>query len=138
MRRNNKSSYGFSLMELMITIAIVGILASVAVPSYQHYVIRSARSEAMTSLLDAANKQEQYFVDNRVYATDLANLGLKTSTENGFYSLAVNVVGNEFTITATPIAGPVRGDSICSTLTINEIGVKGATGSGGANTCWER
>ncbi|CCQ09609.1 Type IV pilus biogenesis protein PilE [Pseudoalteromonas luteoviolacea B = ATCC 29581] len=138
MRKNKLSAGGFSLIELMVTIAIVGILASIAYPSYEQYVKRAARAEAMAALLDAANRQEQYFVDNRAYTTDLAKLAISSTTENGYFTLATTVTGNTFVVTATAAAGPVKGDSVCSTLTINEIGVKGATGSGTTDYCWER
>jgi type IV pilus assembly protein PilE len=139
MRKNNVYAVGgFSLIELLITISIVGILASIAYPSYETYVKRAARAEAMATLLDAANKQEQYFVDNRKYTTDLSALGVGTSTENGYFTLAATVTGNTFTITATAAAGPVKGDTTCETLSINEIGVKASTGTAERDFCWER
>ena len=58
---------GFTLIELMIAVAIVGIIAAVAVPNYTEYVKRASRAEAAAALLDTANKQEQFFVDNREY-----------------------------------------------------------------------
>lgn len=138
MRKNKPGVTGFTLIELMITIAIVGILASVAYPSYTNYVKRGARAEAMAVLLDAANKQEQYFVDNRVYTTDLAAIGVATSTENGYFTLAAKLQTGGFIITATAAAGPVKGDTVCSTLTIDETGAKNSTGSGTKSECWER
>lgn len=133
MKRN-----GFTLIELMITVAIIGILAAIAYPSYQQYVISSARAEAMTALLDAASKQEQFYSDNRQYTTSMANLGVNTATESGLYTLSATVNGQSFVITATPASGVALQDGECTTLTINEVGVKGATGSGGVNTCWKR
>ncbi|MDC9523698.1 prepilin-type N-terminal cleavage/methylation domain-containing protein, partial [Pseudoalteromonas sp. Angola-31] len=59
----NKTQQGFTLIELMITVAIVGIIAAIAVPNYSEYIKRASRAEAASALLDAANKQEQYFVD---------------------------------------------------------------------------
>ncbi|MFC3033906.1 type IV pilin protein [Pseudoalteromonas fenneropenaei] len=138
MRKNNIHSRGFTLIELMITIAIVGILASVAYPSYTNYVKRGARAEAMAVLLDAANKQEQYFVDNRVYTADLAALGVPTATENGYFTLAAKLYTGGFILTATAAAGPVKGDTVCTTLTIDETGAKNSTGTGSKNDCWER
>lgn len=68
--------WGFSLIELMITIAIIAILASVTYPSYQQYVIRSNRSEMQQFLLDIANREEEYLLNNRLYTTNLSDLSL--------------------------------------------------------------
>ncbi|KPZ66443.1 Fimbrial protein precursor [Pseudoalteromonas sp. P1-16-1b] len=138
----NKTQQGFTLIELMITVAIVGIIAAVALPNYTEYVKRASRAEAASALLDAANKQEQYFVDNRVYSTSFSDLGIQSKTENGHFELAINVVdSNEFTITAKPIAGAVKGDADCTELSINDLGLKGAKGTKGKsdiNYCWGR
>lgn len=137
MMRNNVVN-GFTLIEVMIVVAIVGILASIAYPNYSSYVMRAARADAMVILLDAANKQEQFFVDNRQYASDLGDLGIATETENGYFTISVEADASSFTVTATADSGPVAGDTQCSTLTINELGLKGNTGSGDTDLCWER
>ena len=138
----NKTQQGFTLTELMITVAIVGIIAAVELPNYNAYVKSVSRAEAASALLDAANKQEQYFVDNRVYSTSFSDLGIQSKTENGHFELAINVVdSNEFTITAKPIAGAVKGDADCTELSINDLGLKGAKGTKGQsdiNYCWGR
>ncbi len=66
---------GFTLIELMITVAIVGILASVAYPAYTKQIVRGQRSTGQNFIMDLAQRQEQYFNDNRAYATTLAQLG---------------------------------------------------------------
>ncbi|WP_404340660.1 type IV pilin protein [Pseudoalteromonas mariniglutinosa] len=138
--RNNGKQKGFTLIELMIAVAILGIIASIALPSYFEHVKRTARAEAITALLDAANKQEQYFVDNREYTTTLSDLGVVSPTENGFYSLAIDVdnAAGTFEITATPAAGPVLKDDECKTLSINDIGLRTSTGSADSGKCWGR
>ncbi|AXV65757.1 type IV pilin protein [Pseudoalteromonas lipolytica] len=138
MTRVTNKVKGFTLIELMITVAILGIIASIALPSYFEHVKRTARTEAITALLDAANKQEQFFVDNRQYTTTLANLGVSATTENNFYKISV-VVDNDagtFAFTAIPAAGPVLQDGECATLTISDTGLKTSTGSASASTCW--
>ena len=129
-------TYGFTLTELLIAVAIAGILASVAIPSYSEHVKRAARVEAVTSLLDAANRQEQYFVDNREYTSNLGDLGVNTTTENGHYSLTVKVEGSNFTLTAKPVGGPVKSDGDCGSFTITDVGLKGVGGSKSIDYCW--
>jgi len=132
---------GFTLIELMIAVAIVGILAAIAVPNYSEYVKRASRAEAASALLDAANKQEQYFVDNRAYTNKLTDLGVQSKTENGHFELEAKAENNTFTITAKPIAGAVKGDADCTELSINELGLKSAKGTKGDSDvkyCWGR
>jgi type IV pilus assembly protein PilE len=68
---------GFTLIELMITVAIVAILAAIAYPSYTQYVIRGHRAAAQAEMMDIANRQQQFFLANRVYASSLADLGIR-------------------------------------------------------------
>lgn len=79
-----KKSSGFTLIELMITIAIIAILAGVALPSYQQYVIRGNRAAAQAQMMEIANRQQQYFLANRSYAS-------KTELEDTGYALPAEV-----------------------------------------------
>jgi len=137
-RRMKIQKNGFTLIELMITVAILGIIASVALPSYFEHVKRTARTEAITSLLDAANKQQQFFVDNRVYTQSLENLGVVSPTEHGFYTIKVSVDNSAgtFKITATPAAGPPLKDDDCKSFTIDDAGLKTSKGSADKSECW--
>jgi type IV pilus assembly protein PilE len=102
---------GFTLIELMIVVAIVAILASIAYPSYQEQVRRTNRSEAQQFLIDLANRQEQYLMDARAYGT-LAQLGMTVPDRvNQFYTVTVapnNGAPPTYLLTATPRAGTMQ------------------------------
>ncbi|GAA5138678.1 type IV pilin protein [Thalassotalea piscium] len=126
---------GFTLVELLITVAILGILASIAYPSYTSFVMRSDRAEPQRELLRLANLQEQLYSDSRAYTEDMKELGLSQDpyiTESGNYSIDATVNGATFILTATAKASQT-GDTGCTTLTINETGLKTPAGS-----CWEQ
>jgi len=123
---------GFTLLELMIVLVIIGILMAIAVPSYQGYVLRSHRADAHSSLLDIAARQERYVAQRNTYTTDIAgatglNMGSANSKE-GYYTLAVTVapcasIANCYTITATPV-GSQANDTDCPSLSYNSSGTK--------------
>jgi len=81
---NRSILYGFTLIELMITVAIVGILAAIAYPSYTQYMIRANRAAAQAEMMDIANRQEQFLLTDRSYAS-------KTTLEASGYTLPSDV-----------------------------------------------
>lgn len=121
-----KNRCGFTLIELMIAVAVVGILAAIAVPSYQQYIIRGNRAAAQAQMMDIANREQQYFLANRSYA-DKATLetngySLPNELSNKYtYDVTVGVdTPPSFLITFTPAGSQVSDGA----LTLNNDGVK--------------
>lgn len=136
MKAHLRRAAGFSLIELMIAVVVVGILAAVAYPSYQEHVRKGRRAAAQGYLMDLAQRQQQYFLDNRGYASTAAALGYAStpSEVSPYYSVAVTVVAGpppSYSITASP-TGSQTSDT-CGSLTITGAGAK--TSSAGSN-CW--
>ena len=133
-------SAGMTLIELMIVVAIVALLASIAVPSYRQYVLRANRTEATTALLQLAAAQEKFYLQNNTYAGNAliddappAGLGLSATTVGGRYTVAITAAtAAAFSATATA-AGAQAADSTCATFTINQAGARTAT----STKCWQ-
>ena len=127
-RTSSRFASGFTLVELMVTCAIVAILLGIAVPSYSLYMKRSRRGEAEAALMDIAQREQTYLVDQRAYAPDLATLSTSVSVDVTTYytvTFATGATPPTFTITATPKAGTAQaGDP---TLTIDQTGAKTPT-----------
>lgn len=130
MMRNSK---GFTLIEVVIVVVIVGILASIALPSYREYVLRGNRAEGQALLTTAAARQERYRVQNNVYAKSATELygGTKTS-ETGKYNLGVSGDGTEYTLTATPTFS----DTDCGNFTLDTKVERKVNGGKGLGHCW--
>jgi type IV pilus assembly protein PilE len=145
---------GFTLMELMITVAVIGILAAVAYPSYLNYITRANRSAAQSFMFSVTNKQQQYLLDARYFAggaSALTDLSMTVPTEvSSKYTITVActmpaAVANctaavgapAYTITATPIGGQATNDTACAVLTLNSAGVKTKSGTATSlSDCW--
>lgn len=132
MRRNS----GFTLIELMIVVAIVGILAAIAYPSYVDSVQKSNRADAKSIMLQVASQEERYYTEHNVYGsiTDIGNAASPVPSQSGRHNITLVTAnaGATYTITATP----VQTDSKCGNLTINNTGVTGNSASAAAGVCW--
>ncbi len=130
-----KRSKGMTLIELMIAVAVVGILATIAYPSYQNQVRRSNRADAITALTAMANAQERFYLANNTYAATTPPLGFPATAGNsqrGFYTVAVPAASpTAFTLTAAAVVGgPQASDAGCTLLTLTSTGIKTPA------TCW--
>lgn len=128
--RTDARTGGFSLIELMVAVAIVGILAAIAYPGYVYEMRKSRRSEAEQFLMDVAQRQQQYLLDQRAYAPDLATLNYTAPSDvQTFYNVtAANFIAltagppPTFTITLAPKAGTQQAGDV--TLSIDNLGNK--------------
>src|SRR2546422_3171961 len=121
---------GFTLIELMITVAVMGVLAAIAYPSYMNYVARGNRSAAQSFMLEVTSRQERYLLDARQYAADLATLGM-TVPDTGSPNYSVTIAGVTaappgYVVQAAPIGGQANNDANCGTLTLGGTGAKAA------------
>lgn len=140
----NSSAKGFSLIELMIVVAIVSIIASVAYPSYQESIAKSRRADAQANLLELAQFMERFYTTNNTYQNITTTppsapvLPFDESPKDGtnkHYDLALSAItATSFTLTATP-KNSMNGDK-CGNLTLTHTGVKGKSGSADLDECW--
>ena len=142
---------GFSLIEMMIVIAVLAIIVAVAVPSYNDYIIRSKRSEAKAMLSLVTSQQEQFFLNNKSYTTSNTAINVNASSENDLYDLSMictTTAGGRclaYEVKAQPtVAGGQRRDVDCYTFTLTSDGTRGNEDSSPADVtdvaviqeCW--
>jgi len=126
-----KRARGFTLIEVMLVVAVIAILAAIALPSYNSHLRKARRADAQGALTDIASRQQQYLMDARAYAPDLATLSYTPQdTVTNWYTIAIAVAGPppSFTVTATPIAG--KDQTKDGSLELTSTGAKKRTLSG--------
>lgn len=128
-------SKGFSFIELMIVVAIIGIMAAVALGFYGDNVIASNRTEGRSALQQAASTLEKCRSLYGSYNHTNCNY-VDFASESNYYNITSAILATSFTLTATPVAGqPQAGDNDCTTMTLTNAGVKAGTGGNSAE-CW--
>lgn len=140
---------GVTMLELMIVVVIVSILAAVAYPSYMQYVVSTKRTAATATLMQIAERQQQFFMDNKSFTNDLTNLGyaanplsindsrnsVAAGDGDSVYTITLsNITATTYTATASPLHGQLSRDMDCGSLTLNQAAVQG--NSAGGDDCW--
>jgi|JI10StandDraft_1071094.scaffolds.fasta_scaffold695869_1 type IV pilus assembly protein PilE len=138
MKHARRSAAGFTLIEMMITVAILGILVAVGYPSYMGQLAKGRRADARAALVDLAQRMERYYTERSTYATaTLGGTGIYPSTSpQGYYTMSItNKTATTFTVQATPTGS--QASDACGNLTYDQAGVKGNNGGTmTATQCW--
>jgi type IV pilus assembly protein PilE len=135
-----KTENGFSLIELMVTVAIVGVLAMIAIPSYRTYVLRATRAEAKQALLARASDLERCYTRNNTYVnapTTPCGVVLPDNSGTHYAISADTLAASTFVLKAVP-AGSQVADTRCATFKLDDKNSRSVTGPAGATECWGR
>ena len=148
-RRASQRQVGITMLELLVVVGIIAIVSAVAFPSYIEYIVNTKRTVATSALLQVAERQQQFFIDNKQFTDDLTDLGFTASPlvldENGrntvatdgdaVYSIGLsNVTATTYTITAAPLHSQGSRDTHCASLSLDQSGAR--ANSGGGDGCW--
>jgi type IV pilus assembly protein PilE len=140
----NTVSRGFTLVELMITVAIVAILAAVAYPAYTSQVVSARRSDGQAKLLEIMQAQERYYTTQNTYTADMTDLGYSNDpadSDENWYQVDGQACGGStlaecIVLTATAQGDQATKDTECGNLSLNSRGAKGESGTGTVDDCW--
>lgn len=155
-RKPSARAFGFTLIELMITIVIVGVLAAIALPSYSSYIARARRADARTQLIQVAQFMQQFYASNDSFSKDRANNDVINQIPGGLrqspgdrakiYDLTIpsaTLTPTSFDIRMVPVVGGVMSNDECGAFTLTSTGLRGILVAGVVGpaalreTCWK-
>jgi type IV pilus assembly protein PilE len=137
--RRAGSERGFSLVELVVAMGILGILASIAIPAYLSYTRTSNRTDATRTMTVDAQALERCYSQSFTYVGCAGAAAGTLASAQGYYNVTIAPAAGSYTITAVPVKAPQTGDSACAQFTLNSAGTQGATTAGAQNStqqCW--
>jgi type IV pilus assembly protein PilE len=141
MNARSGKQWGFTLIEVMIVVVIIGILAAIAIPSYTNYVTRTNRAAARSCMLEFAQFMERRYTSQQNYDVGAAPvLGCQTDGNlNTRYTITVDTLAqNTYRVVATPVGAQITSDTACGTLTLDQAGTRTESGASDVAQCWSR
>ncbi|MDB5945664.1 MAG: pilus assembly protein PilE [Ramlibacter sp.] len=138
---------GFTLIEIMIVVAILGIIAAIALPSYRSSVDRARRADARGQLMQAAQFMQRFYAANDQYLNDRAGNNISTQMPSNLarspadgpqvYALTVTATTGAYTLTMAPLSSSTLANDACGSFTLTSTGVRGVTGTKTRDDCWK-
>ncbi|WP_376693783.1 type IV pilin protein [Wenzhouxiangella sp. EGI_FJ10409] len=134
----SKRARGFTLIELMIAVAILAILAAIAIPTYTQYVTQSNRAEAKAILMQTAQALERCYTRFSAYDADDCPVSFPIDSETDKYTMpdSQTIDTSTYTLTAEPQGAQATRDTECGDFTLQHNGTRGVSGSGSVDDCW--